>query len=441
MKIPGADEALEHIASWAARGRWKEQCQRVLNDHFEPVCIRAGIDEDELARLLGEHYHIIQGCAFEDFLSRRLGPKGRNVIDDYLNQRAWQESMAGRDYLRALRTSVLSLYEVVQVKRGRGLVLRDLVRGGAFVEVDERLGSESAVRWDRLGVRVLTIAGRQYLSGAVLAFPLVAAEAVLRVSGETPERLKDALAEQLAMLSRGEPPELEGTLSAPTFMPEEASRIICCIWLAHTIRQLKGPPPRLTNFDGELVVLTKVRYPVAQESRAEVARLLDGMAELVRSPEQDGWSWHKQDEQARAAKANSGLAQASWVESGALVLGRIELAGKWLVLEVNSAARGARGQQMLTEKLGGLVGKSMTEMQSVEGALEQERRSKGQRAGSDVAPQLSPAAIAGVMREFLDRHYRGVIDEPLPAIGNLVPSQAVATSVGREKGYRLAQVS
>jgi hypothetical protein len=77
MKITGADEALEHIASWAARGRWKEQCQRVLNDHFEPVCTRAGIDEGELARLLGDHhYRIIQGCAFEDFLSRLLGPKG-----------------------------------------------------------------------------------------------------------------------------------------------------------------------------------------------------------------------------------------------------------------------------------------------------------------------------------------------------------------------------
>jgi len=122
MKIPGAEEASEHIASWAARGRWKEQCQRVFDEHLEPVCAKAGIDEDELAELLGEqHYHMIQACAFEDFLCRRVGPKNRNVIDDYLDQRAWKESIPGRDYLRVLRDSVMSLYEVVEVKPGRGL--------------------------------------------------------------------------------------------------------------------------------------------------------------------------------------------------------------------------------------------------------------------------------------------------------------------------------
>jgi hypothetical protein len=230
---------------------------------------------------------------------------------------------------------------VVEVKRGQGLVLRDLLRGGELVEVDERLGSESAVRWDRLAVRVLTLAGRQYLSGAVLAFPPAPAEAVLRVFGETSERLWEALAEQLTMLSSGEQRATDSTRSTPAFMREEASRIICCIWLTHTIRQLQAPPPRFTNFDGELVVLTKVRYSVAKESRAEVVRLLDEMAELVHEPEQGGWSWHRQDEHARAAKVGRGLAQAGRVESGALVLGRIELSGKWLVLEVNSTARAA----------------------------------------------------------------------------------------------------
>jgi hypothetical protein len=109
MKIPGAEEASEHIGSWAARGRWKEECRRVLNEHLEPVCAKAGIDEDELAKLLGEHhYQMIEACAYEDFLSRRFGPKGRNVIDDYLDQRAWKESIPGRDYLRVLRDSVIS---------------------------------------------------------------------------------------------------------------------------------------------------------------------------------------------------------------------------------------------------------------------------------------------------------------------------------------------
>jgi hypothetical protein len=37
------------------------------------------------------------------------------------------------------------------------------------------------------------------------------------------------------------------------------------------------------------------------------------------------------------------------------------------------------------------------------------------------------------MKEFLDRHYLCVIDEPLPAIGSVSPRSAVGTEEGREK--------
>jgi hypothetical protein len=44
MRIPGAEEALDHVASWARRGRWKETCARTIAEHFEPVCMKAGMD-------------------------------------------------------------------------------------------------------------------------------------------------------------------------------------------------------------------------------------------------------------------------------------------------------------------------------------------------------------------------------------------------------------
>jgi len=433
MRIPGTEEALEHIASWAARGRWKEECHRILDEHFEPVCAKAGIDEGELAELLGEHhYQTIQGCAFEDFLSRRIGPKARNVIDDYLDQRAWKESIPGRDYLRALRDSVMSIYEVAEVKPGRGLVLRDLLRGGEPVEVDERLGSESAVRWDRLAVRVLTIGGRHHLSGAVLDFPHEAADAVVRIFRESPARAKRMFADELSGLAEDEKRRVEEMLSDSTIVLGDAARVITGIWLAHTIKQLKAPPPSLTNFDGEQVVFTKVRFPVAQESRAEVTRLLDEAPELAREPEKLCWSWHRQDGKEAPPKAESGLSLTSWDDTGALLLGHLELRGKWLVLEVNSLARADHGKQMLQQLLGKLVGASVSETQSVESALE-EHRGRKRSSAREAAPPLPADEAARVMREFLDRHYRHVIDEPLPAIGDISPREAVGTPEGRAK--------
>lgn len=293
MRIPGAEEALAHMGSWARRGRWKEESVRALAEHFEPVCAKAGIDEADLADLLDEpHYQTIQGCAFEDFLSRRFGAV--NIIDDYLDQRGWQESIQGRDYLRALRDSVQSLYEVVEVKPRLGLVLRDLVRGGEPIEVDERLGSESAVRWDRLAARVLSIDGRQHLSGALLHFPNEAAEAVLRILRESPARAMRALADQLSGLAKDEKHQVEELLSDSTIALEAAARIISWIWLAHTLKELKAPRPTLTNFDGQEVVFAKVRFAVTKESRMEVTRLLDGAVELSRETEKLCWSWHRQ---------------------------------------------------------------------------------------------------------------------------------------------------
>jgi hypothetical protein len=83
----------------------------------------------------------------------------------------------------------------------------------------------------------------------------------------------------------------------------------------------------------------------------------------------------------------------------------MELRGKWLVLEVNSAARAERGKQMLMQLLGGLVATPITETQRVESALE-EHRARKRSSAEEAAPKLPPEEAARVMRELLDRHYR-----------------------------------
>ena len=102
------------------------------------------------------------------------------------------------------------------------------------------------------------------------------------------------------------------------------------------------------------------------------------------------------------------------------------------MLEVNSAARAERGKQMLVQLLGGLAATAITETQSVESALEQYRARKHSSAKKR-APKLLPEDATRVMRELLDRHYHRASDEPLPALDNLPPREAVRTLEGREK--------
>ena len=57
----------------------------------------------------------------------------RNVADEYLKRRGWKESAGARAYIRALRTSVMSLYEVSDVVVGESFLARDLVIGAHAV--------------------------------------------------------------------------------------------------------------------------------------------------------------------------------------------------------------------------------------------------------------------------------------------------------------------
>ena len=431
MRIPGAEEAIEHIASWARKGRWREECGRVIAQHFELVCAKAGMDESDLAELLGENlYSIVEGCAFEDFLTSRVGLKGRNIIDDYLEQRGWKESIQGRDYLRALRGSVLSLYEVIEANQGRSLILRDLIRGGAPIDVDERLGSLDAVRWDRLAARVLSIGGQRFLSGAVLHFPHEPAEAVQRIFRTAPQKTRQRLADLLPNLSEENKRAIEETLTDPSIALEGGARAITSVWLAYTINQLTAPLPQLTNFDGEQVVFAKVRFPLHDRNRAQVAQLLDGTSGLERDMRGKSWTWKRPDSQPASVKPQSDFSLGAWDESGALILGHIELRRKWLVLEANSKERARRGTELVRRRLEGLIDEPITETQSVESALAESRERPRARQATQPIP---PEEIARVTKEFIERHYRRIIDGPVPAVGNISPREAVRLPEGREK--------
>src|SRR6266567_622945 len=91
-------DSLRGLIKWLRRAEWQ--------DAF-----------DELLHLIGdEHLTSLWACVFEDFLARNLDD-GRNIVDDYLKRRGWKESASNKAYMAALRSSVMSLYEVSGIVR------------------------------------------------------------------------------------------------------------------------------------------------------------------------------------------------------------------------------------------------------------------------------------------------------------------------------------
>jgi len=110
--------SLQGLMKWLTRDQWSGRFAEVYDDHLLPTCDQTDLDVDEIISILGEDWFMrtVWGCAFEDFLTRDFDD-GSNVVDDYLKRRGWKEGASTRAYMAALRTSVMSFYEVSDIVR------------------------------------------------------------------------------------------------------------------------------------------------------------------------------------------------------------------------------------------------------------------------------------------------------------------------------------
>ena len=163
--------SLQGLMKWLTRAEWRDEFAEVYDHHLLPACRRTRLDAEEVMEILGESWFMttVWGGAFEDFLTRE-GADGRNIVDDYLKRRGWKESASTRAYMSALRTSVMSLYEVSDIVRDTSFRARDLVRGGDPILISERLATRSLKQWDHIATRVIQVGSQMHISGAVLPY-------------------------------------------------------------------------------------------------------------------------------------------------------------------------------------------------------------------------------------------------------------------------------
>ena len=387
---PDIAQAVEHIALYALRDDWSERRQA----HTEAMLSEVLDDYDlDLQALFEEvealgHAETIVGFLHESFLAAEFGPGDANVIDAYLKQRGWQETPRAREYLKGIRTTPVSLYEVHDVVAGEWIELRDLIRGGPPRRISETLGSQKVQRWDRLVARIVIAQDEEMLTGGVL--PLT------RETGEALERM--------LVRKRGR-------------RRKAADQVILQAWLRSLLDDRRRPPPGLTNTDGETLLLTKTRLPAAAGAEQDIARRLDALEDWEREQDHEpAWTWQPASGTPRTIHATA------------------RLAGGALVVEANSRERMERALITLRLALGPLVGEGLM---SHEDPMQLLRHAAPRQPGasSDVPPTAGAEADA-IMREIKDEHYRRVLDEPVPMLGNKTPRACARTKAGRARLVR-----
>ncbi len=425
---------LHGLMRWSQRDEWSSGFEDILERHVGPACEAAGVDVEALPSLLGEEqFASLWGCAFEDFLAYEFA-NGSNVVDDYLKRRGWKETAPNRAYMAALRASVISLHEVSGIFPGESFLTRDLIRGGEPVRVIERSGSRCLRQWDRIGARVMRVRERYVLGGSILHFDFDSTDEILGVISRVQALSRDDF-EQLARTAGFDPdaPALAAGVDA-TQVLRAAAPIFSTMWLAETLRSaLNQEAPSAENSEGETVEYRTLRYCLRTGVAADEIREALAAVQALRPAGASFWNWLTGNAARPAAgpthaRAGRRLRFVTTSELGSEVLGSVELNSDAVVFSVNSAGRAERARALIEPALAGLVEAPEIEIQTLAQAIERPP------AGAGSAPlPFSAEESRAVAHEMIHRHYKKVLDEPLPFLGGTTLRCASGTPDGRGK--------
>ena len=426
MKVPGGARAVDNLLRWADSDEWESRRRLVFDAHFGMLLEDLDMSAEELFEGLGNHGETILQFIIEDFLAAWFGDdEDENVVDEYLKRRGWLEKRPATQYLRGLRDATPSLYEVQGLDPGRSLTVRDLLRGGDPVRVDEQLGSESLAQWDCLVARIVRVGHSRCFTAAVLHFPRELAEDCARKFGLLAKDLRKRF--RAAAKKEGRSEEVtDDDLRAFLLESPQASPFFTVCFVSWTLDRLAAPLSEMRNTDGETLVLSIVRFPIAV-AEAEVVAALDGLEDLDRSSDGGrGWIWMGSLSPPPARGERTGRADPDAALS-TLSLGEVEIADGALLLRVNSVERAERGRDLLASRLGPLLGTPLTSHEDPAESL----RKAWEKPPAEAEEAAPPPEVVEAVRNYLADHYRRVLDEPIPMLGNRSPRRAAKTKKGR----------
>jgi hypothetical protein len=425
--------SLQGLMKWLTRAEWGDWFAEIYDHHLLPACQQTGLNAEEVVAILGENWFMttVWGCAFEDFLTREA-VDGQKIVDDYLKRRGWKEGASARAYMSGLRTSVVSLYEVSDIIRGTSFRARDLVRGGDPILISERSATHSLKQWDRIATRVVQMGPQMVISGAVLPYDREASEKVLKLLRNVIKRTDKDWQKPADLVRRdvNDPAIVNGFSQAALL--RAAAPTITTVWLIDIIDRATVPQiPEVRNAEGDELLFCTLHYPFAEGAAADDLRLALSRCPELRQASATFWSWTGPQRSAKSLGAQKQPLKSqtftTTLDDGSLVLGNVELKDKALILSVNSQARAERGRVLLSEALDGLVAQPLVESQTLEQCM------ATRDPGAPPRLNLSEQERRTIIHDGLDRHYRDLLDQPIPALGNKSPRAAARTANGRAK--------
>jgi hypothetical protein len=311
---------------------------------------------------------------------------GKSLIDLYFEDKRGV-SLDEHRIMAMLKKSVLSLYEVQEVFLEKGLLLKDLLRGGQY-DVREKAATGHLAKWDILATRLLKVDGLYIMSGAAYHYPIRFKDSILR----------DILSHYKRYRKKTPDADMDSFLKAN-------GKRFNFYWYD----LIRNPPKvKLATTDREPMVVSKAYYGFGDKaSVVEALRRTEGFEE-----EKNGFAW-------LGTRNKDGEAK---------VLGRAFFDRDTLILECSSRERLERGKELIQKHISGVRHK-VDSYEDIYKHLDSLKEKPTQKPPSDIPFEVQQQ----LYDKFMERHCRKWLTEKIPALGGKTPKQAIRSKNGREQ--------
>lgn len=295
-----------------------------------------------------------------------------------------------RRYLDACSESTTTFYDILEVRPGKGLRVRDMLREEEL-EVLEATASQTLLRGDAVFGRIVPIEGIH----------------IIECLG--PVAIPPAFKPQIIELRRRlRKPRRKGDL-------QPHDREMRELYLSIALGILHPKQPQLRNTDGDAMEAHTLSFDLDAPEAAAKA-----LAPLGLAPADELLNYD--------ADRRFESAEIDWVRSkkDRTVLGVIRISGKRLTADVNSQRRAVAIRKLIEDKLGDTAHVRPTVIQSAQSIC---REVEGRDVDDDatVMPEIQT-----LMTQHMRNHYARWVDEQIPALGGKTPRQAIRSRDGRE---------
>jgi hypothetical protein len=315
--------------------------------------------------------------------------RGRRVVDWFVESRGWSLSLGEIEWLEAQRRSWLSVWEVLDVDRGRGFHLRDLL------SLEERFihevkGSQNA--HPRLGMLCRVVdAGQISVIAGVHPQPL------------PPRETADVVGRFRHTIKK------KGVVPIDLLRQSDIASLLAHSWDA-VVQKIQGRSmPELRNTDDDELLLSTERYDFDPARKADVEAALTRIANIERDEEPGRFRLMRPGKRRR---------------DPATVLGAIVVTEGELRIEANSVRRADSLCVLIENAFGELLTtglRSYTDPRAMIGQGEVTARAPTTEAESEVIRRVKRA------------HYEQWQKDRIPALDGKTPRQAARSKQGREQ--------